>query len=77
MFWEKKAIKHDALTKELVCWQHCQQPQEVTQVIKKSQMSASLSKTWQTSLSKICYSAAFIKKVNVLWLFIKEEVGED
>ena len=30
--------------------------------IKKYQMSTSLSKIWQTSLSKICFSAEFTKK---------------
>ena len=44
----------------------------ITQAIKKCQMSTSLGKVWGTNLSKTCYSAVFIKKVNVLWIFIKK-----
>ena len=45
---------------------------KITQVIKKCQMSTSLSKILGTSLSKKCYSAVFIKKVNALWMFIEK-----
>ena len=42
---------------------------KIIKAIKKCQISSCLSKIGETSLCKTCYSAVFIKKMNVLWMF--------